>query len=471
MFFKKLKEALTPSLSTLIGRQVSSHKRGRYTFHNDIIAIISSDYDGPYISAALKSTDPSAGGISASDQIWFYKYRVSTFVEAFNRLTYEVSGAKVNYPNLNFFRSLQIPEEYTAELLTDWSTVNQDLKAKMVKEGCDNGLNQEKNISIYEIYSGGTWAQSNGPSYLDETDVLGNIELEPSYQKMAEQGDVEAQFKLGIMYQYGYGVTPDDKQAVEWYQKAAEQDYAEAQYFLGLMYADGNGVTKDVSQAVKWYQKAADQGDAEAQSNLVAMIANGRGAAQDDGELVAQYQTAAEQGDAKAQYNFGKMYKIGRGVTKDYKQALMWYQKSAEQGYAIAQFNLGIMYHNGQGVTKDYKQAVVWYQKAAEQGYVDAQFNLGLMYFHGQGVTQDYVQALMWWNIADLSGYSRAVKNSGIVAKRMTSSQIQEAQNLAAQWMDKGALDKVENENASKSKPALPTTKHWSEVEQQEPEK
>jgi uncharacterized protein len=55
----------------------------------------------------------------------------------------------------------------------------------------------------------------------------------------AEQGDANAQFKLGLMYYNGEGVPEDDAEAVKWYRKAAEQGLAGAQFNLGVMYAYG----------------------------------------------------------------------------------------------------------------------------------------------------------------------------------------------------------------------------------------
>lgn len=51
-------------------------------------------------------------------------------------------------------------------------------------------------------------------------------------QRAAEQGDAEAQFDLGVMYDYGDGVAKDKAKAVYWYTKAAEQGNAEAQKAL-----------------------------------------------------------------------------------------------------------------------------------------------------------------------------------------------------------------------------------------------
>ena len=116
----------------------------------------------------------------------------------------------------------------------------------------------------------------------------------------------------------------------------------------------------------------------------------------------------------------------------DYATALREWTPLAEQGNAAAQTNLGVMYDNGQGVPQDYAAAVRWYRLAAEQGYAAAQSNLGTMYSFGTGVLQDYVRAHMWYNIAGSSGGNEiASKNRDIAAKKMSPSQIAEAQKLA----------------------------------------
>ena len=101
------------------------------------------------------------------------------------------------------------------------------------------------------------------------------------FQKVAEQGNADAQLYLGFMYEDGRGVKQDYFKAVEWYQKAAEQGYADAQFFLSNMYYAGKGVKQDYFKAVEWYQKAAEQGVSIAQYNLGTMYAKGLGVKQD----------------------------------------------------------------------------------------------------------------------------------------------------------------------------------------------
>ena len=56
-----------------------------------------------------------------------------------------------------------------------------------------------------------------------------------SVKKAAEQGDTDAQARLGFMYTWGEGVTQDNAEAVRWYRKAAEQGDADVQAWLGFV--------------------------------------------------------------------------------------------------------------------------------------------------------------------------------------------------------------------------------------------
>jgi len=131
---------------------------------------------------------------------------------------------------------------------------------------------------------------------------------ETSLQKwrtLAEQGDAEAQYELGVMYDVGTEVPENNSEAVRWYRLAAEQGYAPAQNDLGVMYTAGDGVPENDAEAVKWFRLAAEQGDADAQTNLGAMYSNGEGVPQNQEEAVKWFRLAAGQGHAQAQAYLG----------------------------------------------------------------------------------------------------------------------------------------------------------------------
>jgi len=166
----------------------------------------------------------------------------------------------------------------------------------------------------------------------------------PSPTTKADQEDAEVQFKFGVMYYDGEGVTRNYHQAFTWLKKAADQGHAGAQYKLGLMYCEGTAIgvsgkfwdtTQDLQQATMWFKKAADQGHAEAQYRL-----------------------------GKAYYEFHG----ASGVPKNDLQAALWYRRAADQGHVGAQTSLGVLYCNGEGVPQDYDQAALWLRKAIDQG-------------------------------------------------------------------------------------------------------
>ena len=80
------------------------------------------------------------------------------------------------------------------------------------------------------------------------------------FHMAAEQGNADAQSRLGLCYYMGLGVSQDDHSAIQWFKKAAAQGHADAYYFLGGAYMMGIGVEKNQETAVEYYSKAADSG-------------------------------------------------------------------------------------------------------------------------------------------------------------------------------------------------------------------
>jgi len=95
---------------------------------------------------------------------------------------------------------------------------------------------------------------SNAPAAEQNTSDLAAI------QKLAEQGNAEAQFNLGVMYAYGHGAPKNETRALEWFQKAADQGYVQAQVNLGLIHYEGQGVLQDRNKACSMWRDAGEQG-------------------------------------------------------------------------------------------------------------------------------------------------------------------------------------------------------------------
>ena len=81
-----------------------------------------------------------------------------------------------------------------------------------------------------------------------------------TYRKLAERGDVVAQYNLGVMHENGQGIPQDYAEAVRWYTRAAEQGNAGAQFNLGILYEYGAGLPQNNIMAHMWYNLASENG-------------------------------------------------------------------------------------------------------------------------------------------------------------------------------------------------------------------
>jgi hypothetical protein len=92
-------------------------------------------------------------------------------------------------------------------------------------------------------------------------------------RKLADAGDADAQWRMGVRYHTGAGVPQDDRQAVQWFLRAAEQGHISAQATLGAYYSAGRGVPQDFSRAYFWSRLALAQGDDTSKPRLEHLAA------------------------------------------------------------------------------------------------------------------------------------------------------------------------------------------------------
>ncbi len=96
--------------------------------------------------------------------------------------------------------------------------------------------------------------------------------------KLAEQGDAFAQYRLGKYYEKHSGRQAPE--SISWYKKAskglrrlAEAGNGQAMYVLGVMYAYGRGVAKNTEEARRWLTHAVEQNVKAAQPVLANLEA------------------------------------------------------------------------------------------------------------------------------------------------------------------------------------------------------
>lgn len=159
---------------------------------------------------------------------------------------------------------------------------------------------------------------------------------------------------IGLVLFTGFASARDDEGIKEFssgnYQKAmiefiklAEDGDIDSQNMVGLMFDNGLGVAQDHIEAANWYRKSAEQGSDLGQMSLADTYYYGQGNPQDFMEAAKWYRKAAEQGLNVTQDMLGSMYFKGEGVQQDFIKAHMWWNLAAIGGLKNAAINRDIV--------------------------------------------------------------------------------------------------------------------------------
>ncbi|MCH5340321.1 MAG: tetratricopeptide/SEL1-like repeat protein [Acetatifactor sp.] len=302
------------------------------------------------------------------------------------------------------------------------------------------------------------------------------IDLEAAYtnfEKALVLGKTEANYYLGVLYDwYGYPEQDYDK-AKTYYEVVGEYPYA--QLSLGNLYYYGQGVgleentekaqelfeaviaegcvegylgrgevartNEDFDTALECFNKVLEGEEqiyiACALSNIASMYRNGEGVEQDSAKAIEWYEKAADLGYTSAMSNIGYMYYRGEGVDQNYAQAMEWYGKAANLGNSNAMDWVGYMYQYGLSVEQDYTKAMEWYEKAADLGSSSAMNNIASLYYNGKGVEQDYAKSMEWYEKSANLGNASAMTWVGYMYQHEQGVELNYAQ--AMEWYKKSA--------------------------------
>jgi len=128
------------------------------------------------------------------------------------------------------------------------------------------------------------------------------------------------------------------------------------------------------------------------------------------------------------------VYSLNAQTPYVYRESL---KAKADQGDAFAQYALGLQYLTTPGVEETDQLAASWIRRSAEQGFLEAQVALADLYRKGQGLPQDLFQAYVWSSIAALRGDAYAARLKVLLAEKLATPQVKQAEDLAQAWKPK----------------------------------
>lgn len=159
-------------------------------------------------------------------------------------------------------------------------------------------------------------------------------------EKLAESGDMYAQYLMGKLWRDGPMLIPDSVNARYWFERAAEQGHLVAQYSLAKLQFSDDLEVRNVRQGMNWLYTVATNGSHYAMYRLAKKCLKGENIEKNTAAAVEWFTRSAEHGNQYAQYMLGKLYLTGKKVPYDEAQAVYWLTQSADQGNQYAQFLL-----------------------------------------------------------------------------------------------------------------------------------
>ncbi len=88
-------------------------------------------------------------------------------------------------------------------------------------------------------------------------------------EKLANNGNKLAQYKLGTLYEFGVSVAPDPEQARRWYKESASQGYQPAIDRLTYLEVKQNGYDESLHRV--WFERVLTQAEAYEPDSLILL--------------------------------------------------------------------------------------------------------------------------------------------------------------------------------------------------------
>lgn len=263
----------------------------------------------------------------------------------------------------------------------------------------------ENNVSDLEVaraYTSGTYG-------LD----LNYFKAKYWYGKAASNGNAEAQYALGYLYEYGLGCVKSIANAIKYYELSASANNVNAQLRLGYLYEYGIGLDVNIRKAASLYRKAAKQGNYIAMLLLAYFYENGIGVGINQEKAVQWSQKCIKKHRVDDIFSLGMEFKSGEDYKVDLKKAVFLFRLASENGCIDAKIMLANCYIDGINLNKNYEKAFELLQEAAKSNSATGYNNLGWLYLNGYGIKENYSEARRCFEQAIALGNSMAYFHMG----------------------------------------------------------
>lgn len=196
-------------------------------------------------------------------------------------------------------------------------------------------------------------------------------ELESSlslFLTLSETGDTESQYYTGLIYLTEGWSGRDVEKALAYLTTAADKNSTEAMWKIGEVYENGWGTEKNILTGLDWYRKS-QQATLYKSNVQFAVVKNRQLEIKSNQDMINKLVKEEKQGNAESAYKLAKVYDEGRLTKQNYPSAFNWYKKAANKKHKYSMLMLGYFLCRGIGVEVNSDKANEWLKNSGRKVY------------------------------------------------------------------------------------------------------
>lgn len=175
--------------------------------------------------------------------------------------------------------------------------------------------------------------------------VILSLTMDKDLKSLAESGDVNVQYELGMYYLQAEDDKKDYEKAFYWFQQAAKGGQKEAITWLGLCYYAGYGVTEDSKKAVEYFSTARKAGSSNGAACLAWCYMRGFGVKVNNqiAYSLLSHATSGKSKNPTALYLLGEYY-MWKSDYPSILKACNYYKAAATASHPVGEAMLRLAY-------------------------------------------------------------------------------------------------------------------------------
>lgn len=265
-----------------------------------------------------------------------------------------------------------------------------------------------------------------------------------SFRFAADAGNAYAQYQASY---YMISKPQFLNDAINYLKASADSGYMDAQYRLGLMYAHGEGVSSNPELAEKYLRMAADQGHLNAQNTVIEYITNGT-LKNNDPDVLAKYQClAARQGESSAQFEYA-LYLMSKSIDDNKDEIVSLLVRASDQGNSEAQLIMAKLINRGKVTLNNRFEELQFIKIGAEMGDSEVADSFSELIASGKVVVDEPALAAKYFKIAADKGDDRAMVQYAMILKEGRGVPVD--RNAAYNYLKRSAEENKNAESAYK---------------------